>query len=121
MNVKLKSDSPILAFFRSGGVGVKLGALLLVGALFILLGSIGTVEKKAAQSDEERVAEMCSLAEGVGRCEVMLSYGEGGEVVAALVLCEGADSAAVRQRVVSMISSLYGIGTHRIEVVKISN
>ena len=42
-------------------------------------------------------------------------------VVAALVLCEGADSLAVRQRVVSMISSLYGIGTHRIEVVKISN
>jgi hypothetical protein len=64
---------------------------LLVGAILILLGSFGSIEKKAVASDEERVSEMCSLAEGVGRCEVMLSYGDGGEVVAALVLCEGAD------------------------------
>ena len=119
--MKLKSDRGFLDFLRSGGLGVKLGALLICGALFILLGSFGTSEKKTEMSDEERVSAMCSLAEGVGRCEVMLSYDSEGRVVAALVLCEGANSVAVRERVVSMVSSLYGIGTHRIEVVKISN
>ncbi len=120
MNVKLKSDKGFFDFLRSGGNSLKLGVILLFGAALILIGSLGTGGGKKAESGaEERVAEMCSLAEGVGRCEVMLSYGDGGEVVAALVLCEGADSPVVRARVVDMVSSLFGIGTHRIEVVKI--
>ena len=118
MNVKLKSDRSFIEFLRSGSQSAKLGVILLIGASLILIGSFGRSEEKTL-NNEDRIAEMCSLAEGVGRCEVMLSY-SGGEVVSALVLCEGADSAAVRARVVSMVSSLYGIGTHRIEVVKIS-
>ncbi len=118
--MKLKSDKSFLDFLRSGGGGLKLGLILFIGAALILIGGFGTNEKESKVSDEDRIAEMCSLAEGVGRCEVMLSYGDDGEVASALVLCEGADSVAVRERVVSMISSLYGIGTHRIEVVKIS-
>ena len=119
MNVKLKSDRSFIEFLRSGSQSAKLGVILLIGASLILIGSFGRSEEKTLNNEEDRIAEMCSLAEGVGRCEVMLSY-SGGEVVSALVLCEGADSAAVRARVVSMVSSLYGIGTHRIEVVKIS-
>ena len=122
MNVKLKSDKSFLAFLNSGGSSVKIWVILLLGAALILIGSLGVGgEKKSNTQTESRVAEMCSLAKGVGRCEVMLTYGDDGEVVAALVLCEGADSPIVRARVTDMVSSLFGIGTHRIEVVKISD
>ena len=120
--MKLKSDKSFLAFLNSGGSSVKIWVILLLGAALILIGSFGVGgEKKSNTQTESRVAEMCSLAEGVGRCEVMLTYGDDGEVVAALVLCEGADSPIVRARVTDMVSSLFGIGTHRIEVVKISD
>lgn len=118
--MKLKSDKSFLDFLRSGGGGVKLWIILLVGAVLILIGSIGTTQKESTADIEERVGEMCSLADGVGRCEVMLTYGENGEVASALVLCEGGDSPSVRARVTDIVSSLFGIGTHRIEVVKIS-
>ena len=120
--MKLNSDNGFLSFIKSGGKRFGLWGLLLVGALLILVG----VSTPSVQSEKEdydtaaSLAEICSLAEGVGQCEVMLTYGEGGEVTAALVLCEGADSPAVKARVVSMVSTLFGIGTHRIEVVKIS-
>ena len=126
--MKLKLDSGLGGFLKSRK-NIKAALLLLAGALLIFLGTLGgagsggTLDGQAAAeqvSSEERVSYMCSLAEGVGRCEVMLTYSPSGEVASALVLCEGADSASVRSRVVSMVSTLFGIGTNRIEVVKIS-
>ena len=121
--MKLKSDSSFLSFIKSSGKSKPLvWAILLIGALLILIG-VGTPSNQSTRIERdtaETLAEICSLAEGVGECEVMLTYGESGEVVAALVLCEGASSPSVRARVVSMVSTLFGIGTNRIEVVKIS-
>ena len=79
-----------------------------------LLSCQGGEEKTAGE--EERVAEMCSLIEGVGECRVMMTYGGEGEVYAVLVLCEGAESARVRGDLTSLICSLYGIGSHRVEI-----
>ena len=119
--MKLKSDNGIIDFLKNGGGKGKIWIALLIGAALILLGSrTSTTEQPKDADTAAALAEICSLAEGVGRCEVMLTYGEGGEVTAALVLCDGAESASVRARVVSMISTLFGIGTHKIEVVKIS-
>ena len=121
--MKLKLDNGFLSFIKTDGKNKPLvWGILLVGALLILLGvSTPTAQSTNTERDTaETLAEICSLAEGVGECEVMLTYGDGGEVVAALVLCEGASSPSVRARVVSMVSTLFGIGTHRIEVVKIS-
>ncbi len=121
MNVKSKSDKGFLDFLRSGGGSLKIWVILLLGAALILIGSLGGTDKKSAPDTETRVAEMCALAEGVGRCEVMLTYGSDGEVESALVLCDGGDLPSVRARVTDMVSSLFGIGTNRIMVQKISD
>ncbi|MBO7197060.1 MAG: hypothetical protein J6V80_07065, partial [Clostridia bacterium] len=68
-------------------------------------------------------AQMCSLIEGVGECRVMITYDPDSReerVYAVLVLCEGADSASVRERITSSLSSVYGIGSHRIEIQKLN-
>ena len=118
--MKLKSDKSFIEFLRSGGGSLKIGVILLLGAMLILIGSLGGKGQTGEKPDtESRVAEMCALAEGVGRCEVMLTYSESGEVVSALVLCDGGDLPAVRARVSDMVSSLFGIGTNRIRVQKI--
>ena len=118
--MKSKSDKGFVDFLRSGG-SRGLWAILIIGAALILIGTLGGNGQKSEEPNTEaRVAEMCAMAEGVGRCEVMLTYSEDGEVEAALVLCEGGDLPSVRARVTDMVSTLFGIGTNRIRVQKIS-
>ena len=120
--MKSKSDKGFLDFLRSGGGSLKLGVILLLGAALILIGSLGgRTDTQDTPDTESRVADMCALTEGVGRCEVMLTYSEDGEVESALILCEGGDLPSVRARVTDMVSSLFGIGTNRIRVQKISD
>jgi hypothetical protein len=98
-------------------------AALLVGVAAIslmLLGSVGENNKKETKSEESRLEEICSLTEGTGECRVMISYGGDGQVEAVAVLCDGAESARVRERLTSLVCSLYGIGSHRVEILKIS-
>jgi hypothetical protein len=93
----------------------------LCGALLIMLGSIPKdMTEKPESSLEERVSEMCSLTEGVGGAKVMITYSEEGDVYAVAVLCEGADSVAVRERITHLVCSLFGIGAHRVSILKIS-
>lgn len=120
---KLKSDKSFIEFL-SEGRALKLGGLLILGLLLILLGSGGGRSTTADQPDaEERVSQMCSLIEGVGECRVMMTYypDDDDRVYAVLVLCEGADSVQVREKISSLFSSLYGIGTHRIEIQRLNN
>ena len=121
---KLKSDSSLREFLSGDGRLVKLGGLIFLGMLLILLGGRGgeTIEIPS-QTSEERVAEMCSLMDGVGECRVMMTYypdSDGERVYAVLVLCDGADSALVRERITSLFTSLYGIGSHRVEIGRLN-
>ena len=68
---------------------------------------------------EEQIAEACSSIESVGRCRVMITYTDGGEVFAVAVLCEGAEKDSVRADVVRLCTSLFGIGANRVSVLKI--
>ena len=64
---------------------------------------------------------MCSLIEGVGDCRVMITYRpEAEEVYAVLVICEGGESVSVREKITSIFCSLYGIGSHRVEIQRLS-
>ena len=122
MRWKLKSDKSFFAFLSKGGA-VRLLPLLLAGILLFLLGS-GMFTQSGAEptdtypSEEERLEAAVSAVEGVGRCRVMTSVGQDGEIVAAVVLCDGADSPAVRLRLTELISSLYGIRSSRIAILK---
>lgn len=111
------SDS-IKSFLKSHrsllGVAVIFAASLL---LIIFPGAEG--EKGGApESEAATLSALCSSVLGVGECEAMISYSPSGEVAAVAVICEGADTPAVRAALTDMISSLYGIGSNRISILK---
>ena len=66
---------------------------------------------------------MCSLIDGVGECRVMITYYPDDEsrVYAVLVLCDGAESVYVREKITSTLCSLYGIGAHRVKICRLNN
>ena len=114
----MKSDRSFKEFLHSGHSFFTAISVLVVGVLFIIISSFSGGQSVA--TEEERLAEICSSVDGVGRCRAVITYGEDEEAVFAVaVLCEGADSVYVRERINRLISSLYGIGTNRIAVLKI--
>ncbi len=109
--------------FLSEKKNIWLIALLALGLALILLSGLGSADGKAETAGtEQRAAEMCSLMEGVGECRVMMTFypEDDSRVYAVLVLCDGADSLAVRDRITSLFCSLYGIGAHRVEIQKLN-
>jgi hypothetical protein len=119
---KLKSAGEIPEFLSKNGRAVWLVGLMLLGLVFIFIGNNPSSDSPVmAQSEEARVSEMCAMMEGVGECRVMMTYQpESDEVYAVLVLCEGAESVAVREKITSLFTSLYGIGAHRVEIEKLN-
>ena len=65
--------------------------------------------------DEARLEALFSQIDGVGECQVMVTY-KNGEVYAVAVVCRGADNPKVRESVVEVITSVYGIGANRVAV-----
>lgn len=89
--------------------------LLLAGTALLLLlpaGGGGGAEGSAATEEERRLEDVLSTVEGVGQVGAL--YSESGVVV----VCEGADSAAVRLRVTEAAAAYTGFGSDRITVLK---
>ena len=88
--------------------------LLLIGVLLMLLPSRTKVDAQSptAESALEEVLSECS---GVGRVRLIVS--ENG----AVVVCDGAENAAVRLDILRAIGSYTGFGSDRITVLKMSN
>ena len=121
-NAKLKYDNHVKEFINKGGAK-KIFPILLLGIALLIFAAMqgGEAEEVSDIGEEAALAEMCSSIDGVGRSVVMITYAEGGEsVFAVAVLCEGAESLRVRERLTDMIGSLYGIGANRISVLKIA-
>ena len=118
----LKSDKGLSELFAKGLTKGKIPLLLLVGVALIALSlTMGQGREAKDEGMEARIAEMCSMTEGVGDCRVMITYSDNGdEVYAVAVLCSGADSPAVRQRLTDMVCSLFGIGANRVSILKIT-
>lgn len=119
--LKLKSDSNLIEQLKANKSSLWLIGLLALGVVFILLGS-GVEVAQPTVDEESRVSEMCSLMDGVGECRVMMTYSpdDDSRVYAVLVLCEGADSITVREKITSLFCSLYGIGSHRVEIQRLN-
>ena len=102
----------------------QLAALLICGGVLMLIGSVGVFSERDVTVDEvtleERTVQLCSLIDGVGECEIMITYAEGDSVYAVAVLCEGAEDIEVKKSVTELITSLFGISTNRISILKIS-
>lgn len=116
----MKSDFSFLTFIKKQDKGF---ILLIIGAIALALLLIPSSNKKSVEKTEideaARLEELCSQIEGVGECQVMVTY-KGGEVYAVAVICKGADSPKVRERLTDLITSMYGIGTNRVTVQPMS-
>jgi hypothetical protein len=131
----LNSDNAIISFFKKKE-NLKYIILALVALFFILLGAgLGNEQKATADMSREgqieaRLGELCSSVKGVGKCKVMVyleadvqkySYAkENTRVSAVSIVCDGGDKESVRAALTDLISSLYGIGTNRISINKLS-
>ena len=114
--MKFPFDKSFFEFLRTKRASPML--LLPILALSLLLLG-GTGQKTEAPKDlEEKTAELCSQVSGVGECRVMITYRDD-EVFAVAVLCDGADNIEVKNNLKSLISSLYGIGAHRVEILSL--
>ena len=108
----------IKSFIGKNRSVIKLVLIFAVGILLVALSGTQGAPKQQESSADSELATLCSAVSGVGECEVMITYGEGGEVMAVAVICEGADLATVRAALTDMIGSLYGIGANRISILK---
>ena len=119
----------ITDFFKSRPGYIKIIVIALVGFLLIFIGSSVFSDEPASEdtSLEERLEELCSSVSGVGRCRVMVNYTtyetrygkEASEVVESVtVVCQGASVPSVKAELVSLLTSLFGIGSNRIYIAK---
>ena len=112
----MKSDFSFLAFIKKQDKSV---IILIVGVLVLALLLIPSGDKKEAvadkEDDETRLEELCAQIDGVGECRVMVTY-KNGEVYAVAVVCRGAESPKVRERLTEVIMSVYGIGANRVAI-----
>ena len=114
-----------LSYLARDGRARWIVVLLLLGLLLLVVGFL--LDGRESRADavptrEEEIAALLSSVDGVGECVITVVYSSEveGEVVGVAVVCEGAESADTKQRVISMLSTLFHIGTHRITVEKLS-
>ena len=87
--------------------------ILVLGIILVLLPS-GSAKSEEAEGDE-RIQQMLSSVEGVGEAQVIIS--ENGVVV----VCRGAENAAVRLDIIRAISAYTGFGSDRITILKLAD
>ena len=99
--------------------------LLAVGVALLIAGLVWDGREARAPTPttkEEELAALLSEVEGVGECVVTVVYSpeNAEEVVGVAVICEGGASIETKERVITMLSTLFRIGTHRITVEKLA-
>ena len=123
--MRSSSDKSFSDFLKGLPFSAKLLAVILLAAMifFSLQKEDGSV---AQDCEEDRIAELCSMIEGAGECRAVVTYEEKKSyfsesertILAVAVICEGADDVRVEAKIKKLVSSMYGIGTNRIEVVR---
>lgn len=91
--------------------------ILLLGVALMLLpgGRSAARAENTAENDETRLQALLTATEGVGEARVLIS--DSGVVV----VCRGADSAAVRLDILRAVGSFTGFGSDRITILKLAN
>lgn len=89
---------------------------LLILALGVILMLLPTSAQKDTPADgEERIQQMLSSVEGVGEAQVIISD------TGVVVVCRGAENAAVRLDIIKAIGSYTGFGSDRITILKLAD
>ncbi len=117
-------------------------ALVIFGLLLALVfgggkekaGDAKTLAEYKAELEEE-LEKLCSSVDGVGKCKLSVSFSKGAEsvykngkltetkppeILGVAIACRGADSPRVRQALTELFTSLYGIPTNRVAILKLN-
>lgn len=100
-------------FWKESRVWLLLLAAV-IGVLLLWAGGRQT-ESEPPANDEPALTELLRSVGGVGEATVFTRY-EGDRLAGIAILCEGGGDPAVRQAVIELLTSLYGLGSHRIYV-----
>ena len=93
----------------------KYPLLLLFIGVFLLLLPSNAQKSDGAVTVGETLEELLTESTGVGRIRVIVSE------TGAVVVCDGADNAAVRLDILRAIGSYTGFGSDRITVLKMAD
>ncbi len=121
----MKTDRDFITFLKGLLKGKRLIFFIIVLSLAVFLlffTSEGEEKEEADLNDTEaRIEALCSTVDGVGECRVMVTFADDSEsrVFSVAVVCEGGDSVRVRAALTELITSMYGIGAHRVSVMKL--
>lgn len=92
----------------------KYPLLILVLGVILMLLPTGSAKSEEAEGNE-RIQQMLSSVEGVGEAQVIIS--DNGVVV----VCRGAENAALRLDIIRAISAYTGFGSDRITILKLAD
>ena len=134
----IKSDKSVKIILAAGAA---LMLLIAFGGFFG--GSSKTEETGYSRAElseyearlEKRLSDILSEIKGIGKTEVMITldgaeqteYGKSKDMLISvkapqvrgvIVVCEGGDNIAVKEKVINAVSGVFGISTTRISVIK---
>lgn len=135
-----------MAFLRGNKRIIKIALLILLGILLIIISSFAGDGDGASDAEcsldkyriglEEDLKSLCHSVEGVGRCKVFITLERGEQntyrgssvvetkppkVLGVTVVCDGADRDSVKRDLTDMCTSLFGIGSNRVAVLKLNS
>ena len=128
-------------FFKGDKKRIAAVVLLVAGLLLMLFSSkVGSTESAAEDSLskykrelEKDLSELCSSIDGVGRCEVRITFSEGErveyrgtnkvsetppKVLGVSIVCDGGGRADVRAAITECMVALFDIGANRVAVAR---
>lgn len=100
---------------RLGGMKYVLLVAAVVGIALLAMpsGSLSAGEEESV-TEEARLEALLSQIEGVGEVEALLSDS------GAAIVCQGADSAAVRLQIAQAVRCYTGLGADKIQIFKMT-
>lgn len=112
----MKSNFDFITFLKKQDKRIYIPIVIVIALLLILLlFDSGEKAEPIVDTTEAEMEALCSKIEGVGECEVMITYRDG-EVFAVAVICDGAEQPKVREKIFDLITSIYGIGYNRVSI-----
>ena len=98
--------------------GAVLLVLILGAALMLLPGGSSDAGEGEFNDEEEKLSLVLSQIEGAGYCRVLFRAESAEQRGGAVIVCEGADSAAVQLRITQAVGTYTGLGSDRITILK---
>ena len=131
----------LLEFIRGDKRKILIAVLLALGLILMLFSGRGGNETAGEEDTlakykrelEEDLSELCSSIDGVGRCEVRVTFSEGArveykgtskvcetppKVQGVSIVCDGGAKADVRAAITNCITAMFDIGANRVAVAK---